>query len=117
MNVDTGAGSDTATSRRAPKPSKPAKSDESSDESDGDWHAEVRDSIRMAADEAAMAAKEAAEAVHEGLAEFHAQLNGGNFAALPPMTGGKVVSGTLNGGGVGIQAATLNGDIILKKAD
>jgi hypothetical protein len=34
---------------------------------------------------------------------------------LPPMTGGKVISGTLNGGGVEIQAATLNGDITLKK--
>jgi hypothetical protein len=33
------------------------------------------------------------------------------------MTGGKTVSGTLNGGGVQIQAATLNGDIILKKSD
>ena len=117
VNVDTGTGSDTVHIAVPPKPPKPAKSDESSDESDGDWHAEVRDSIRMAADEAAMAAKEAAEAVHEGLAEFNAQFNGGNFTALPPMTGGKVVSGTLNGGGVGIQAATLSGDIILKKTD
>jgi hypothetical protein len=33
------------------------------------------------------------------------------------MTGGKIVSGTLNGGGVEIQAATLNGDIVLKKAE
>jgi hypothetical protein len=98
-------------------PAVPAKASEGSDDSDGDWHAEVRDSIRMAADEAAMAAREAAEAVHEGMAEFHAQFNGGDFTPLPPMTGGKVVSGTLNGGGVGIQAATLNGDIILKKAD
>jgi Putative adhesin len=98
-------------------PAVPEKPSESSDDSDGDWHAEVRDSIRMAADEAAMAAKEAAEAVHEGMAEFHAQFNGGNFAPLPPMTGGKVVSGTLNGGGVSIQAATLNGDIILKRID
>ena len=31
--------------------------------------------------------------------------------------GGKVVAGTLNGGGVEIQAATLSGDIILKKAE
>jgi hypothetical protein len=39
------------------------------------------------------------------------------MSTLPPMTGGKVVSGTLNGGGVQIQAATLNGDILLKKTD
>jgi hypothetical protein len=114
VNVDTGDGSGVAV---AAVPAVPAKPAEPSDDSDGDWHAEVRDSIRMAADEAAMAAKEAAEAVHEGMAEFHAQFNGGNFAPLPPMTGGKVVSGTLNGGGVSIQAATLNGDIILKKVD
>ena len=36
---------------------------------------------------------------------------------VPPLTGGKVVSGTLNGGGVEIQAATMTGDIVLKKAD
>jgi hypothetical protein len=33
------------------------------------------------------------------------------------MTGGKVVTGTLNGGGTEIQAATLNGDILFKKAE
>lgn len=114
VSVDTGDASGPAI---AAVPAVPATPAEPPDDSDGDWHAEVRDSIRMAADEAAMAAKEAAEAVHEGMAEFHAQFNGGNFALLPPMTGGKVVSGTLNGGGVSIQAATLNGDIILKKTD
>jgi hypothetical protein len=86
-----------------------------SESEDGDWHAEVRDSIREAANEAAIAAREAAEAIHEGLAEFHVQYTGGPLPPLPPMTGGKVVAGTLNGGGVEIQAATLNGDIILKK--
>ena len=111
VNVDTGDGGGSVHIAAPAKPSEP------SEDSDSDWHAEVRDSIRMAADEAAMAAKEAAEAVHEGLAEFHAQFNGGDFTPLPPMTGGKVVSGTLNGGGVGIQAAALNGDIILKRTD
>ncbi|HEY4989040.1 MAG TPA: hypothetical protein VII09_04495, partial [Opitutaceae bacterium] len=88
----------------------------SSKDEGGDWHAEVRDSMRMAADEAAAAANEAAEALHEGMIEIHAEF-GGTMPPLPPMTGGKVVSGTLNGGGVSIQAATLNGDITLKKAD
>jgi hypothetical protein len=39
------------------------------------------------------------------------------FPPLPPMTGGKIVSGALNGGGGEIQAATLNGDIVLKKLE
>lgn len=95
----------------------PVKGSASSDDSDGDWHAEVRDSIRMAAEEAAVAAREAADAIHEGLSDFHAEYESGQIPPLPPMTGGKVVSGTLNGGGVGIQAATLSGDITLKKVE
>jgi hypothetical protein len=85
-------------------------------DSDSDWHAEVRDSIRDAAEAAADAAREAADAMHEGLMEAHAELRG-TMPPLPPMTGGKVVSGNLNGGGVEIQAATLNGDILLKKSN
>jgi hypothetical protein len=85
-------------------------------DSDTDWHAEIRDSVREATEEAADAARDAAEAMHEGLMEVHAEL-GGAMPPLPPMTGGKVVSGTLNGGGVEIQAATLNGDILLKKSN
>jgi hypothetical protein len=86
-------------------------------ESDSDWQAEVRDSIREAAEDSADAAKAAADALHEGLAEFHVRFSGSMppIPPLPPMTGGKVVSGALNGGGVEIQASTLNGDIILKK--
>jgi hypothetical protein len=75
----------------------------------------MRDSIREAADEAAAAVREGVDAMHEGIAEFHAQMI--RIPQLPPMTGGKVVTGTLNGGGVEIQVATLNGDIVLKKAD
>lgn len=88
----------------------------SDSDTESDWHAEVRDSVREAAQEAAEAARDAAEAIHEGLMEAHAQMSGG-IAALPPMTGGKVVSGALNGGGVEIQAATLNGDILLKHSN
>ena len=101
----------------APEPETSAKA-----ESEGDWHGEVRNSIREATVEAAEAASEAAEAVREGLEEARAQLSGvlpptTPIPPLPPMTGGKIVSGTLNGGGVEIQAATLNGDIVLKKAE
>jgi hypothetical protein len=33
------------------------------------------------------------------------------------MTGGKIVSGTLNGGGPDIRIATMNGDVTLRKID
>ena len=85
-------------------------------ESDDDWRVNVREQVREATQEAMDAAKEAAEAAREGLAEANIQISR-SFDSLPPMTGGKTVSGTLNGGGVEIQAATLNGDIILKKAE
>jgi len=84
--------------------------------SDDDWHGELRESIREAAQDAAQAAKEAIEAAREGMEEAHIQMSD-NMISLPPMTGGKTVTGTLNGGGVEIQAATLNGDILLKKAE
>jgi gas vesicle protein len=35
--------------------------------------------------------------------------------SIPSMAGGKVVSGTLNGGGVDLQVASMNGDIMIKK--
>ncbi len=34
---------------------------------------------------------------------------------LPPITGGKIVSGTLNGGGVDIKISTMNGEITLRQ--
>lgn len=93
--------------------------------SDSDWHAEVRDAVREAAragveaaHEAAEAAREAVNAAREGIAEAH----GAPIPPLPPMphvmpslSGGKVVSGTLNGGGPEIQIATMNGSITLRK--
>jgi hypothetical protein len=95
-----------ADSRTESADSKPA-------DSDGDWHAEVSDSIREATTEAAIAAREAAQAVQEGMSQLRIELSD----ELPPMTGGRVVAGTLNGGGVEIQAATLKGDITLKKIE
>jgi hypothetical protein len=94
---------------------KAAKSKDKAD-SDDDWKGDVRESVRAAAIEAVDAAREAADAAREGLAEANIEISR-SFESLPPMTGGKTVTGTLNGGGVEIQAATLNGDIILKKAD
>ncbi|MEO7598322.1 MAG: hypothetical protein ABIV50_05290, partial [Opitutus sp.] len=34
---------------------------------------------------------------------------------LPPMTGGKIVTGTLNGGGPEIRITTMNGDVTLRR--
>jgi hypothetical protein len=36
-------------------------------------------------------------------------------APIPPITGGKLVSGTLNGGGVDIAVSTMNGEITLRQ--
>ena len=36
-------------------------------------------------------------------------------APLPPITGGKLVTGTLNGGGVDIKVSTMNGEITLRQ--
>jgi hypothetical protein len=98
------------------EPAEPAEAAEKSGDSDGDWHADVRDSIRDAARDAAEAARDAAEAIKESMDEVHIEMSHGNYT-LPPMTGGKVVAGTLNGGGVELQAASMSGDIILRKAD
>jgi hypothetical protein len=98
---------------------------ETESESESDWHSDVRDAIREAARvgveaarDAAQAAREAAEAAREGIAEAH----GAAFPPIPPMpavmpsfSGGKVVSGPLNGGGPEIQIATMNGTITLRK--
>ncbi len=103
-------------------PVAPAPANPDSDDSDGDWHAQVRESIRDAALAASDAARMAADAVREQMEEARIEIStnfspGNPIPPLPPMTGGKIVSGTLNGGGGEIQAATLNGDIVLKKVD
>jgi len=112
---DAAAPSAPAGATPAVAPEKPEAA-EKAEASDGDWHDEVKDSIREAAREAALAAQDAAMAVHEGLMEVNVQMSG-VIPPLPPMTGGKVVTGTLNGGGTQIQAATLNGDIVLKRVE
>jgi hypothetical protein len=34
---------------------------------------------------------------------------------IPTITGGKLVTGTLNGGGPEISVSTMNGDVVLRK--
>ena len=97
----------------------------------------VREAVQAGAEaarEAAQAIREAAQAAREGAqAAREADTNatpspnvtvamGGlppmpPMAPLPPMTGGKIVSGTLNGGGPDIRIATMNGDVTLRKID
>lgn len=91
-----------------------------------DIHQAVREAVREGlevAREAAEAAREVAEAVREGVHE--ATGKSGHLPPmprmppkppLPPMTGGKIVAGTLNGGGTDIQIATMNGEVVLRKA-
>lgn len=88
----------------------------------------VREAVRIgmdAAREAAEAMREAAHAArvraHEARAAERAQAPHAPLPpipALPPMTGGKLVSGTLNGGGhTEISATAMNGDVKLRRAD
>jgi len=86
----------------------------------------VRDAIQAGAEaarEAAVAIREAAQAAREGAqaARESATAVSGHPAPpvppLPPMTGGKIVSGTLNGGGPDIRVTTMNGNVTLRKVD
>ena len=95
----------------------------SADKTDNsDWHDDIRDAVREATEaateaarEATEVAREAADAAREGVAEAR----GAPMPPIPPVmpsfSGGKVVSGTLNGGGAEIQIATMNGTITLRK--
>jgi hypothetical protein len=64
------------------------------------------------------AAREAADAAREGVAEAQGApvpMPMPFPPVMPSISGGKVVSGTLNGGGPEIQIATMNGTITLRK--
>ena len=93
---------------------------------DSEIRTAVREAVRAgveAAREAAEAMREAAAAAREAAAEARAEPNSNRgimvvppVAPVPPMTGGKLVSGTLNGGaGPEIYAAAMNGDVTLRK--
>ena len=75
--------------------------------------------IAAAAQEAALAARSAADA-----ARAEARASGTKpmppvppIPPLPPMTGGKLVYGTLNGGGPEIGVTTMSGDVTLRRLD
>jgi len=80
--------------------------------------AEVRDRVAEATDRAAEAAEkstgEAAPAPKPSPRGPHGP-RPPHPPSIPAIAGGKVVSGTLNGGGIEIQVTTMNGDITLRK--
>ncbi len=80
-----------------------------------------REAMREAAHEAARASAEAgraiAEAVRAGVQAAHSAITeDGRRISMVPLTGGKLVSGTLNGGGPEIIVNTMNGDVTLRKS-
>lgn len=110
---------------RAPKASSGSTDEEA------EMRAAVHEAVRAGADaahEAALAIKEAASAAREAArADARASARDSDdetphpmapmapLPPLPPMTGGKIVAGTLNGGGPEIRIATMNGDVTLRR--
>ncbi len=99
---------------------------------------EIRVAVREAVQAGAEAAREAASAIREAAQAAREGAQAARDAArdeptravstgpvspmppmppLPPMTGGKIVSGTLNGGGPDIRIATMNGDVTLRRVE
>ncbi len=88
-------------------------------------HEAIREASRVALEatrEVAQAMREAANAAREGADEARAGEEAGRpprppLPPIPPITGGKLVTGTLNGGGPEISVATMNGDVTLRRLD
>ncbi len=81
--------------------------------------ATIRESVRAgteAAREAMSIAREAIQAAHEGMVEAGLNLKISPMA-IPTISGGKLVTGTLNGGGPEISVATMNGDVTLRQLE
>lgn len=89
-----------------------------------------RDRAKQEANRARSEAQRAQQEAHAAVDEAHAHANGEVWdnppraprapkaprsPSIPSMAGGKVISGTLNGGGVDLQIATMNGDIVVRK--
>jgi hypothetical protein len=82
----------------------------------------IREATRAAAiavRDAAQAAREAAQAAREGadMDSVAPRPPVPPIPPIPPITGGKLVTGTLNGGGPEISVATLNGDVTLRQLE
>lgn len=85
--------------------------------------AAVRDAVRVGMEAAREATRAARDAIHDARREAgdddgetdEPAIPVPPMAPLPPMTGGKIVTGTLNGGGPEIRVTTMNGDVTLRK--
>lgn len=88
----------------------------------------IREAARVGAEavkEAAVAIREAAEAAKEGARQAGVEAplppapprppRAPKAMTMPTLTGGKLVTGTLNGGGPEISIATMNGDVTLRQ--
>lgn len=95
-----------------------------------DDNAEMRAAVHEAVRAGAQAAHEAATAVREAVAQARTAARAAKeddddapiapiapLPPLPPMTGGKIVTGTLNGGGPEVRIATMNGDVTLRRIE
>lgn len=92
-----------------------------------EMNAEISAAVREAVRAGVEATREAARAAREAMREARDEMgNDGEgditvpvppMPPLPPMTGGKIVTGTLNGGGPEILVSTMNGDVTLQKAN
>lgn len=86
--------------------------------------AEIGETVREAVEFGLEAAREATRAAREAIREARNSEREMGISIpippvppLPPMTGGKIVTGTLNGGGPEIRISTMNGDVTLRKAE
>ncbi|HTO04690.1 MAG TPA: DUF4097 family beta strand repeat-containing protein, partial [Opitutus sp.] len=107
---------------------KRADGSNASHEMGGDVSNEVRETVREAVKMGMDAAREAARGAREAIREAHGRNGSADdgehhdiqvppMPPLPPMTGGKIVTGTLNGGGPEIRISTMNGNVTLRKMD
>jgi predicted membrane protein len=76
-----------------------------------------RDAAREASRQVNEALRQANRAAEDGDEKEHHEIPVPPMPPLPPMTGGKIVSGTLNGGGPEIRITTMNGEVTLRKIE
>lgn len=110
----------------APRGQRSSKSKSITLHSGGILTDETRDAIHEAAQESAAAIREAAQAIKEAARAAREGARESGIAVppvppmppmppIPPASGGKLVTGTLNGGGPEISVTTMNGDVTLRQ--
>ena len=95
----------------APAPMPPDAPNSGLDRNDRE---EIRTAVRDSVQTAMAIARDALQAAHEGMAEAGIAMK---IPSIPTLTGGKLVTGTLNGGGPEISVTTMNGDVTLRQLE